>query len=397
MVAAVPVRPAPPLRFAIAGMIAMAVAMGIGRFVYTLILPGMMEGLGLSAADAGLIASANYLGYLVGALLAAGGWASGRERALMLAGLAGTALLALSMGLTESLALFLVIRFLAGVASAFVMVFLASIVFSHLAAAGRSDLQSVYFAGVGVGIALSSALMLFLIAAWPDWRAGWHLSAALSAAGFIAVALLIDRGPLANGAAGREPGLPKSAALVKVILAYGLFGLGYIVTATFLVAIVREGEGGPSFEAIVWLGTGLAAVTSVFLWNRVAVRTGLAVAYLLACFVEAAGVTASVTASGYAGPLVAGVLLGGTFVAITALGLQLGRRLAPLAPRRTFALMTASFGLGQIIGPLLAGYAASVTGSFFLPSLGAAAALLASGLIALSARAATAEASPKSP
>ena len=389
--------PAPPLRFAIAGMIAMAVAMGIGRFVYTLILPGMMEGAGLSAADAGLIASANYLGYLVGALLAAGGWASGRERALMLAGLAGTALLCAAMGLTESLPLFLLIRFLAGLASAFVMVFLASIVFSHLAAAKRSDLQAVYFAGVGSGIALSSLMMLVLTVLWPDWRAGWYLSAALSAVGFVAAALLIDRGPLANGAAGPEPGLPKSTALAKVILAYGLFGLGYIVTATFLVAIVRAGEGGPSFEAFVWLVTGLAAIPSVWLSNKLAARTGVAAAYALACIVEAVGVVASVAAGDYAGPLVAGILLGVTVIAITALGLQLGRQLAPLAPRRTFALMTASFGLGQIIGPLIAGHVASATGSFYLPSLGAAGVLVASGLIGLSAKSATTQPSTKSP
>jgi len=230
-------------------MIAMAVAMGIGRFVYTLILPGMMEGAGVSAADAGMIASANYLGYLVGALLAAGGWASGRERELMLSGLAGTALLCAAMCISDSVWLFLVVRFLAGMASAFVMVFLASIVFSHLAAAGRNDLQAVHFAGVGTGIALSSIMMLVLGAEWPDWRAGWYVSAALSALGFLAAALLIDRGPLSNGAAGPEPALPKSAALAKVIVAYGLFGIGYVVTATFLITIVRSGDGGPAFEA----------------------------------------------------------------------------------------------------------------------------------------------------
>ncbi len=118
------------LRFTVAGMIALAVAMGIGRFVYTPILPGMMEELHLSTANAGLIASANYLGYLVGAFVAAGGWAHGRERSLMLGALAASTLLAAAMGLTQNLAAFLTIRFLAGVASAFVMVFMASIVFS---------------------------------------------------------------------------------------------------------------------------------------------------------------------------------------------------------------------------------------------------------------------------
>ena len=113
--------PASPLRFALAGMIGMAAAMGIGRFVYTPILPGMMEALHLSVADAGLIASANFLGYLAGAFLAAGGWAHGRERTVMLGGLAASTALAAAMGMTDQLVPFLLIRFLAGVASAFVL------------------------------------------------------------------------------------------------------------------------------------------------------------------------------------------------------------------------------------------------------------------------------------
>lgn len=368
--------PADSLRFAIAGMIAMAVAMGIGRFVYTPILPGMMEELGLSASNAGLIASANYLGYLLGAIVAAGGWAQGRERFVMLTALAASAVLAGAMGLTENLAAFIAVRFLAGVASAFVMIFVTTIVFSHLAAAGRDGFQALHFGGVGVGIAVSSLMTGALVLAGAAWPAGWLWSGALSIAGFLVVLLMIDRGPLLAGVARREPQLPKRRALTKLIVAYGLFGFGYIITATFIVAIVRQGEGGRLFEAAVWLATGIAGIPSVYLWNRLVPRFGLTATFALGCVVEAVGVVASVTFGGFVGPLLAGVLLGGTFIAVTALGLQAARIMVPKAPRRALALMTAAFGTGQILGPIFAGLLADWTGSFFAPSIGAAVVLL---------------------
>jgi predicted MFS family arabinose efflux permease len=378
-----------PLRYAIAGMIAMAVAMGFGRFVYTPILPGMMDELGLSAADAGLIASSNFLGYLVGALLASGGWAHGRERLIFLVSLGASAALSGVMGLTDSIAIFLIVRFLAGLVSAFAMVFVSATVFSHLALAKREGLQAMHFGGVGLGIAVSSAMMAVLIVQGAAWQAGWLGSAVLSALGFAVVWLMLDQGPVITGEARREPKLPKSAALAKMIAAYGIFGFGYVITATFLVAIIRQGDSGRVFEAIVWLATGLAGIPSTWLWNKAAARIGLASAFACACAVEAVGVAASVTVGGYAGPLIAGILLGGTFIAITAMGLQAGRRLAPLSPRRTLALMTASFGLGQIIGPLFSGLVAEWTGGFVVPSLAAAASLLVCAGIAWSARAST--------
>ncbi|ESW65478.1 YbfB/YjiJ family MFS transporter [Mesorhizobium sp. C277A] len=379
-----------PSRLALAGMIAMAVAMGIGRFVYTPILPGMMEELHLSPADAGWIASANYLGYLVGALAAAGGWAHGRERLLMFGGLAASAALAALMGLTETMTAFILIRFLAGLASAFVMVFMASIVFGHLAAANRSDLQALHFGGVGLGIAASSALMAVLVTEHAGWASGWLWSAAISAGGLALVALLAGGTAPASGVADREPALPRDRSLMKVIVAYGLFGFGYVVTATFLVAIVRQGGGGRVFEASVWMVTGLAGFPSVRLWQKVAARIGLYAAYAVGCLVEVVGVTASVAIGGTAGPLLAGVLLGGTFIAVTALGLQTARLLVPQAPRRIFALMTASFGIGQIVGPVVAGLLAQASGNFFLASIVAAAVLLVSAGITWSA-------APKSP
>ena len=97
------------------------------------------------------------------------------------------------------------------------------------------------------------------------------------------------------------------------------------------------------------------------------------------------GVTASVAIGGAIGPLLAGVLLGGTFIAVTALGLQTARQLVPQAPRRIFALMTASFGIGQIVGPVVAGLLAQASGNFFLASIVAAVVLLISAGITWSA------------
>jgi hypothetical protein len=228
-----------PYRYALGGLLGMAAAMGIGRFVYTPILPGMMDELGLSAADAGLIASANYLGYLIGAVLGAGGWAHGRERLIMLTAIAASAVLCVLMGLTDSFAAFLLIRFAAGLASAFMLVFLVTIVFSHLAVAGRSDLQAMHFSGVGVGIAVSALMIGALVLAGQPWQAGWLWSGAISAAAFFAVMALVRDGPALTGEPRREPPLPKTPAVRRIIWSYGLFGFGYIVTATFLVAIVR--------------------------------------------------------------------------------------------------------------------------------------------------------------
>jgi predicted MFS family arabinose efflux permease len=374
------------MAYAIAGMVAMAVAMGIGRFVFTPILPGMMDGLGLSVSHAGLIASANYAGYLAGALLAVGGWAAGRERGIALACLGATAVLAAAMGLTDNVVLFLGIRFLAGVASAFVMIFLSTILFARFAAAGRDDLEAWHFGGVGLGIAVSAILIGVLLCSQAEWQAGWLWSGALSLAGLVVVAALVDAGPAQTHRPAPEPAMPGSPALTRLILAYGLFGFGYIVTATFLVAIVRDGDAGRMFEAVVWLATGLAGLPSVWLWGKIARRIGLASAFAISCMVEAAGVVASVAAGGYVGPLIGGILLGGTFIPVTAMGLKLGRSLAGSAPRRVLAWMTAAFGLGQILGPIAAAFVAARTGSFVAPSLMAAAALVAAAVIGHSAR-----------
>jgi len=371
------------MRTALAGAVAMAVAMGLGRFFYTPVLPGMMAGLGLGPAEAGWIASANYIGYLLGAVLAAYGWAEGIERKVALASLVATALLLLAMGLSSDLALLAAIRFLAGLASAFAMIFTTAIVLSHGLVSGKALVQATHFGGVGAGITISAIMFGLLVLADGGWRMAWIAAAVLAFAGLAVVMQYLPRDVARSGPAKKEPPLIWTGPLLGLTVAYGIFGFGYIVTATFLVAIVRDGGGSSLFEAGVWLVTGLAAAPSVAYWLPVVRRMGLVNVFALGCLVEALGVAASVLVPLPAGPIIGGILLGSTFIMVTAFGLQAGRQLAGDSPRRALALMTAAFGVGQIIGPVVAGYLADWTGTYTWASLSAATALLASAAIVL--------------
>ena len=374
-----------PVRAALAGAVAMAVAMGLGRFFYTPVLPGMMAGLGLDAADAGIIAAANFAGYLLGAVLAAYGWATGHERRLAVGALVSTVVLLLAMGLLSGVAALSAVRFLAGLASAFAMIFTSGIVLSIGLQHRDPRVQMAHFSGVGAGIAVSAVLVYLLslveFQVLAAWRVDWFSGAVLAALGLAVVAWLLPR-PEGSASALREPPIVWTRPLAALTLSYGLFGIGYVVTATFIVAIAREGAESPLLECLTWLVTGAAAAISLVVWKPAERRHGVAAAYLLAILVEMVGVAATVTLPFPWSALIGGALLGLTFIVVTAYGLQLGRVLASDSPRQALALMTAAFGVGQIIGPLGAGFLAARTGSYVLPSLAAAGILFLAAAIA---------------
>ncbi|CAN5793666.1 YbfB/YjiJ family MFS transporter [soil metagenome] len=367
---------------ALGGLVAMAAGIGIGRFVYTPILPPMVEALHLAKSQAGLIASANFVGYLAGALLAAVRL-PGSRRSWLLGALAVNAICLAAMATTNTMAVFLLLRVVAGLASAFVLIFGSALVLDRLASAGRSGLSAVHFAGVGIGIAVSAAA----VATLGDWRAMWLASGALAGVAALAAVILVPPEDAPVRMAERTARTTLPAAFIVLAVAYFLFGFGYIITATFLVDIVRGSAAIRHLEPYVWVLVGLGAAPSVVRWGALGRRLGILRAFAIASLVEAAGVAASVLWLQTPGIILAALCLGGTFMGLTALGLIAARETGAGDPRGRIALMTASFSIGQILGPTFAGFSYDATGSLALPSLLAAAALVVAALLALVAEA----------
>jgi predicted MFS family arabinose efflux permease len=375
-----------PLALALAGASVLALVMGIGRFAYTPLLPPMIEAGRLSLSGAGLVASANFLGYLAGALLATRAVFSAQRVLWLRAGIVLSVLTTAAMAVDAGALGWAALRFVAGVASAFVLVYASGMIFDVAARTARPMLAPLLYAGVGVGIAISS------LVAFAGRKAGLGAPEMWLAMGAIAAVLAIApwrKMTLAAAPAtiGGTPPPPAGAsrALRRLILGYGCLGFGYVITATFIVVMVRRLPDAPTWEFWTWMTVGLAGAPSNWLWAKIAARTGPYRAIVAAFVLEAIGVALVALGSGPLSILAGAALLGGTFMAITALGLAAGRALAADRPDQTIAKMTVAFSLGQIVGPSIGGWLAERSGSFVAPSWLAVAVLLAGAALTASA------------
>lgn len=369
---------------ATAGMLVLAAAMGIGRFAYTPLLPGLQEALGWTIAQAGDVASANFLGYLGGALAAAFLVNRPQRRVWLVLGMVLSVVTTGSGVWAGTLSHWLILRFLSGLASAFCLVLGTAVVVEALVRLRRPQLAALHFGGVGIGIVLSVLMVevarLCGASVFGQWGALGGLSALLM--GLAGWGLRdLPAGRANPGDSRRAPRIGSGIGrwggpLARTIWAYGLYGFGYVVTATFIVAMARRVEHAELIEPLTWLMVGLLAAPSVLLWQWLAGRHGLFTALRAAYLVEAVGVLLAGFGTGQVALLLGGALLGATFMGIVALGLAGARQLAVTDQDRAMGWMTVAFGLGQLLGPGIAGRMAHISGGFELPSLLAAGLLL---------------------
>jgi predicted MFS family arabinose efflux permease len=336
---------------ALIGLLALASAMGIGRFSLTPILPLMQQDAGLTLTVGGWLATGNYLGYLVGALLCI--VLTPPPAAAIRWGLVAVGLLTLAMGLSDWQPLWLALRFLAGAASAFVLVGTSAWAMPILLRHGREEWSGHVFSGVGIGITFAG---LFGLAAGID---AWSSRVTWVALGIVAIALAAalwrplaaDAAPAVRAAASQgRPALPRSAIIAAAC--YAAFGYGYIIPATFLPALARGYIDRPAIFGLIWPVFGAAAALSTLL----SVRLGRSLAprqlWTRAKWVLAAGVLAPALAINVATLLISALCVGGTFMIITMAGIKEALRLGGAPASLAVGVMTAAFGAGQIIGPV---------------------------------------------
>jgi MFS family permease len=363
-----------PYTLVIGGVFALFIAMSIGRFAYTPILPFMQQEAGFSTRFAGFLASSNYAGYLVGAIIASIVPLKSNRAILLRSSIIISILLTLLMGLTYSHTSWMVWRFLSGITSAFVFVLASSLILDQLAKHRKLGWVGVMYGGVGLGIFISGLLVPLLIENF-HYEGAWIGLACLAGLLSIIVFLTVKE----DNTVLLVPPSPQYVKPTKnpkwlpwLLVSYGLEGLGYIVTGTFIVAIAEQTPAFSGSATSVWVLVGLTAVPSCVIWIYFGNKYGFMLSLMILLVIQAVGIALPAISASSTSYYVSAILFGATFMGVTTLANAFARNKNPLGSARIIAIMTSIYALGQMIGPSIAGVLTAETESYTWALSGAA-------------------------
>lgn len=380
-----------PLAAALIFATAIAVVNGFGRFAYALLLPVMRDDLAWDYALSGWLNTANSLGYGVGALAGLFLLSRFRPAKLFVAGLVITVVTLLLCGITRDLWLMMFWRFACGIGSAWVFACGGALVAAHY---GKDPAQSaaaiaIYYAGGGLGIALSGLLLYPVLGTvagqhW-SWAAGWVVL------GVAALVLSIAPSRLALQIGGQTSTVAAEQLNWRnyspIMVAYFLFGVGYIVYVTFVIAWLRDMRLGYEVSVVVWLVLGIAAMASGYVWRRAMSRWWSMHTFAAATVCTAFGTALPLLSNHVSMLLLSAALVGGSFFMAPGAMMALARStLPPQLWAKAMSLFTFVFAIGQGVGPVAAGWIADHHGLNWAMGAGAITLLLCAGVALLQPR-----------
>ena len=353
-------------RVIFAGICALILTVGLARFAYTPMLPIMREQAGLSHLAGGWLATINYAGYMSGALLAASISDLGRKFVLYRLGLVIAVLSTGAMGLTDDVVLWSGLRFVAGFSSTAGLLLASGLVLNWLIRQGHRPELGLHFMGIGLGIVVSG-IAVGSMADWLAWDQQWLGLGGLGLVFFVPAWRWLPAPVAFQAASGTSA--PTLAAPTRrwmwlMIASYFCAGFGFVISATFIVAILVKLPLLAGKGSWVWVIVGLAAAPSSFAWDRIANSAGRIRALMIAFGMQVVSIVLPVFTDSPALNVVGALLFGATFVGIVSLTLTIVGRHFPANPAKAMARMTLSYGVAQILAPAMAGYIATATGSY---------------------------------
>ncbi|PLX35129.1 MAG: MFS transporter [Hyphomicrobiales bacterium] len=359
-------QPASRLKVLLSGIFSLMLTLGIARFAYTPLLPVMIREAGLGLGWGGGLATVNYAGYLCGALIAASISDPGLKDRLYRAGLLTAIVTTGAMGLTDNLILWSLLRFFSGLASAAGLLLGSGLVLNWLIRHGFKSELGIHFAGIGLGMVLC-ALAVELMAAHLSWDQQWLVFTLLGAVLAVPAWAWLPPPSSFTGAA-RANDLPDNPPerlfMILFMASYFFAGVGYVVSATFIVAIIDDLPGLAGQGTWTFMIIGLAAAPACIVWDLAARRLGHLGALRLAYALHIPAVLLPVLVPGLASAMVSAVLFGMTFLGIVSLVLTMAGLYYPSRPARMMGRMTISYGVAQILAPAIVGRLAGASGHY---------------------------------
>jgi predicted MFS family arabinose efflux permease len=349
-----------------AGIFSLILALGVARFAYTPLLPLMQQQAGLGVAAAGWLAAINYAGYLSGALIASRISSLVLKDRLYRIGMVLAIVSTLVMGLSTNVVVWALSRYVAGLTSAAAMLLGTGLIMNWLIRHNHRSEMGIHFSGLGLGIAgCAGAVMLFTPGL--DWREQWF---AFTAVGCVLLVPALRWLPPPDSSGLTKSGQklqdkPPSPLYLRVFMAaYFCAGFGYVVSVTFIVAIVNHLPGLGGWGNLAFLAIGIGAAPACITWDLIARRTGDLNALILAAVLQIAGILLPVLVPGPWAAMMGALLFGGTFIGMVSLVLSMAGRYYPTMPAKMMGKMTLSYGVAQIIGPAITGMIGAQSGSY---------------------------------
>lgn len=355
----------------ILGMVCLFIVMAIGRFAYTPIMPFMQQTGHMDNQSAGLLATINYLGYLIGAIIPMWLVIVNKVTDLKIY-LFINIISTLMMGLLDDFTVWTILRLISGITSGTVFVLASNVALEALRVAKKDGISGLLYSGVGLGI-FTSSIFIFIYTSADTWKMTWIVLSLFSLIMGSFVLFGMRENPITENEDSNSSNNTNNVVVKlkkKFIwgfsIAYFCEGAGYIITGTFLVAIVKSIPELADYAALSWMFVGLGAIPSTILWSMMANKLGHAKAIYLAFILQIIAVVLPVFSGSMMSLVISSLFFGATFLGLTTLFMSKAQTLMfeSASKINLVASLTVIYSLGQMIAPAFSGVLIGESGNY---------------------------------